>query len=306
MREGVGIIMKINTLRYFTSDASKSLSRNKTLTFASIATVTTTLLIFGLFLMVALNVRMFMDQIGSTLEIRVALEDNITFEQKNDLSAAIKNSVGFKEIEEISKVEGQNAFIESHGDDADEARKLFEDFLEVNPFPVVLVIKTEDSSYIDGIVDNIKDFEGIYDITTAKDVIEKITKITSVMKISAIVIFVLLFIVSIFLIMNTIKLTVYSRKKEINIMKYVGATDWFIRCPFIIEGIIIGLVGSVISLIILYGFYVLIYDMLRNILFISFATPNVILKSMVWQFILGGIFIGSFGSVLSIRRFLKV
>ncbi len=298
--------MKINTLRYFTTDASKSLSRNKTLTFASIATVTTTLLIFGLFLMVALNVRMFMDQIGSTLEIRVALEDNITIEQKNRLISTIKNSEGFKDIEEISKVDGQNNFIESHGEDAEEARKLFEDFLEVNPFPVVLVVKAEDSSYIDGIGENIKDFEGIYDITTAKDVIEKITKITSVMKVSAIVIFVLLFIVSIFLIMNTIKLTVYSRQKEINIMKFVGATDWFIRCPFIIEGIIIGLVGSVISLVILYGFYIFIYDMLRNILFVSFATPNVILKHMAWQFVLGGIFIGSFGSVLSIRRFLKV
>ncbi|MCM1988455.1 permease-like cell division protein FtsX [Oceanirhabdus seepicola] len=298
--------MKINTLRYFTTDASKSLSRNKTLTFASIATVTTTLLIFGLFLMVALNVRMFMDQIGSTLEVRVALEDNITIEQKNKLKATIKNSDGFKEMKEISKAEGRDAFIESHGEDAEEARKLFEDFLEVNPLPVVLVVKAEDGSYIDGIVQNIKGYEGIYDVTTAKDVIEKITKIISVMKVSAIVIFVLLFIVSIFLIMNTIKLTVYSRKKEINIMKYVGATDWFIRCPFIIEGIIIGLVGSVISLVILYGFYILIYDMLKNILFVSFATPNVILKSMVWQFILGGIFIGAFGSILSIRRFLKV
>ncbi|WBW99283.1 permease-like cell division protein FtsX [Oceanirhabdus sp. W0125-5] len=303
--------MKINTFRYFTSDASKSLSRNKTLTFASIATVTTTLLIFGLFLMVALNIRMFMDQIGSTLEIRVALEDNITIEQKNNLIAVIKNSDGYKDMKEKSKAEGQEAFIESHGEDAEEVKKLFEEFLQINPFPVVLVVNAEDSSYIDGIVENIKDIdgnylEGIYDVTTAKDVIQKITKITSVMKVSAIVIFILLFIVSIFLIMNTIKLTVYSRKKEINIMKYVGATDWFIRCPFIIEGIIIGLVGSVISLVILYGFYILIYDMLRNILFVSFATPNVILKHMVWQFILGGIFIGSFGSVLSIRRFLKV
>lgn len=119
--------------------------------------------------------------------------------------------------------------------------------------------------------------------------------------------FAILIGVSLFLIGNTIKITVYSRRKEIGIMKYIGATDWFIRWPFIIEGMIIGLVGSIVGCILLYYGYSIVYTKASATLFlVKFIHPSYVLTTISWQFLLMGMLIGSIGSILSIRKFLAV
>ena len=302
--------MKISTFKHFTSDATKSLSRNKTLSFASIATVATTLLILGVFMMVVLNVRIFMDEIGSNMEVRVYLNDDITIEQKQDLLVKIKNSEGYLKCVEFNKDEAAENFMDIFGknsEDRKQAELMFSEYLDKNPLPVELRIFAKDSKYIDGIAENIEGMEGIEAITVAKDIIEKLTQISTVIKVTSIIILVLLFVVSIFLIMNTIKIAVYSRSREINIMKYVGATDWFIRWPFIIEGIIIGLIGGMVALVLLYGIYAVLFNMMQSFgAFGVLVNPVIIIKQIMPLFAAGGALIGSLGSVLSIRKFLKV
>lgn len=111
----------------------------------------------------------------------------------------------------------------------------------------------------------------------------------------------------IILIMNTIKITVYSRRREIGIMKFVGATDWFIRWPFIIEGIVIGLIGSIVSILVIYGIYSWLYNsFLASIYTMKFIRPLYVLTTMSWQFIIAGVIIGAVGSVIALRKFLDV
>ncbi len=113
--------------------------------------------------------------------------------------------------------------------------------------------------------------------------------------------------VSLFLIGNTIKITVYSRKREIGIMKYIGATDWFIRWPFVFEGIIIGILGAIIAIVLLYYGYKAAYAKASvGLIFVSLLNPSVVLSSVLWIFVLVGIVIGAIGSILSIRKFLSV
>jgi cell division transport system permease protein len=137
--------------------------------------------------------------------------------------------------------------------------------------------------------------------------VDKLITISTTIKWFGIVIFVILIGVSLFLIGNTIKLTVYARRREIGIMKYIGATDWFIRWPFIMEGVVIGIFGSVVASLLLYYGYKFIYmKMATNFLMIQLINPSYILNTVLIQFILGGIFIGVIGSITAIRKFLSV
>jgi cell division transport system permease protein len=122
-----------------------------------------------------------------------------------------------------------------------------------------------------------------------------------------VVIFIILVLVSLFLISNTIKLTVYSRRREIGIMKFVGATDWFIRWPFIIEGMIMGLVGGIIAFGVVYSAYRVIYaDVTQSMFYAELVTPQYVLQNFSWQFGVTGLVIGALGSFIALKRFLDV
>ena len=126
-------------------------------------------------------------------------------------------------------------------------------------------------------------------------------------RVVGIVLFIILIGVSIFLIMNTTKLTVYSRRREVGIMKFVGATDWFIRWPFIIEGMVIGLLGAMLSVIGVYFIYRFGVGIIaNNILMVSLINPTYVLTMLSWQFALGGIAVGGIASYIALRKFLVV
>lgn len=304
MKKGVCTDMKFDSMKYSLKDAVKSIVRNKTLSIASIATVAATLFILGAITLVVANVDKAVTQLGSMVEVRVYLQDDITEAKQSAIEGKIKAVEGINTITFESKGEALNNIKDQLNDTTGELTAGFE---EDNPFPASFTVNVSKPEIIDKVVSSIEGMDGIEEIKDARSLIEKISKLTDSVKLAAIVGFVIFILISLFLIGNTIKITVFTRKREIGIMKYVGATDWFIRWPLIIEGIILGVVGAVISVIILgLGYFVLTSKLSLDLFDFTMVGISYVWKVVVWELLACGLFIGAVGSTLSMRKFLKV
>ncbi len=297
--------MKFDSVKYFFNDALKSIRRNKTLSIASVATVAATLFILGVITLTMVNVNKAVEQLGSKVEVKVFLKDDITEEQKTSLKDKLDGIEGVREVNIETKEQALDKVKEQFKENAEVLTAGFE---EKNPFPGSYTVKVNKPEVVDAIITTVKDAEGIESIRDARDIIEKISALTNSVKVVGAVSFIVFIIVSLFLIGNTIKITVYSRKREIGIMKYVGATDWFIRWPFIIEGVMLGIIGGIISTIILSVVYSLLINNVPSEALMGFSLIGVsyVWKVVIWEFILAGMFIGTVGSIISMRKFLKV
>lgn len=313
--------MKINTILYFISDAFKSLKRNKTISIASAATVLTTLLVFGAFLLTALNVKSGISDVQSKVEVKIFLHDNLEEADKVTLENKLKSITGVAEVTYETKEEALANFREQVG----ENQEILAGYDETNnPLPASFITKLEAPEYASQIEkeliisttkdesgkDVIEYMAGIESIGNDQELIDTIDSFAKTINWVGIILFVVLIGVSLFLIINTIKITVYSRRREIGIMKFVGATDWFIRWPFIVEGIVIGVVGAILSTVVLYFGYDALYNVLTTnvsmVSVIKFISPSYVLTTMSWQFALAGVLIGTFGSIIALRKFLDV
>lgn len=304
MNKGGHTDMRISTGKFFIMDAIKSFKRNKTVSIAAAATVAATLFIFGVFVLTLLNVKQGILEVESKVEAKVILKDSITMTQQRDLEKKIKEVDGVVDVSYESKAQAMEKFKKQLGE---QNKSLVEGLDKDNPMPNSYIIKVQKPEIVSEVVNHIKGSEGIESIKDAREVIEKLMSITRTLKWVGSVIFVVLIGVSLFLIGNTIKITVYSRRREIGIMKYIGATDWFIRWPFIIEGIIIGIIGAMVADAILYYVYRIAYVKLSTgLIIMQLIEPQYVLTNILGLFIIIGAFIGSLGSILSIRKFLAV
>ncbi|MBK5239611.1 permease-like cell division protein FtsX [Clostridium sp.] len=297
--------MKISTFKYFIMDALKSLKRNKTVSIASIATVAATLFILGVFVLIVFNVNSGIDVIGSKFQVKISIKEDISITDKSALERALNDVKGVTDIKYETKAEALEIMKKQFGEDS---KELLAGLEENNPLPNAYVVSVEKPEIVTDVVKAATGLSGVEKIKDVRELVDKLIRITDTLKIIGLALFVILISVSLFLIGNTIKLTVYSRKKEIGIMKYVGATDWFIRWPFIIEGMMLGISGAIVSTVGLYYAYRMIYGKFANTLleFLGFTiiNPQFILSTVLWQFMLGGLIIGAIGSVISIRKFL--
>lgn len=297
-------MMKINTVNHFISTAFKSLKRNKTICFASIITVLITFFVLGVFVLVTKNVGLALDDVQSKVELKVFLKDDIKLVEQREVEIKLNELPGVKEVHYESKDEAFKNFEESTKDN----KGLLEGYsLQKNPFPASFVVKLDDASYAKSVSDAVKDLAGVESIGNQQDLINTITKVVNGVKVLGAVLFIILVGVAVFLIMNTTKLTVYSRRREVGIMKFVGATDWFIRWPFIIEGMIIGLIGSLLST----GLVFLLYKgavswIAGKMLYVSLIPVSYVGTTLLWQFAVGGLVIGGISSYASLRKFLIV
>lgn len=291
-------------IRMFVFDALKSLKRNKTITVASVITVAATLFIFGVFLLVAQTINMGVESVESKVEIKVYLVDQITTAERNNVESILASVEGVREVIYESKEEAFEQFKERLGEDNAILAGFSEDR---NPLPnsfVVSLLEPEAAMRVEDAMENVR---GVEDVGNERETVERIIGLAKIIRTMGVVIFVILVLVSLFLISNTIKLTVYARRREIGIMKFVGATDWFIRWPFLIEGMIMGLIGGVISVAVVYFSYQLIYaDITQSLFYAELVTPDQILSSFSWQFGITGIVIGALGSFIALKRFLDV
>ena len=302
--------MKFSTIGYFISDAFKSLKRNRTISIASIATVLTTLFIFGAFLLTALNVKNGVTDVQDKVEVKVFLKDDVTQEQRDAVEAKLKTVQGVKEVEFESK---DQAFAKMEGS-SDYNKEILAGYSkENNPLPASYIVRLESpevaSSVESAMKTNDKFMAGVEDVGNDEELIGTINSFVKVINTVGLVLGVVFVGVSLFLIVNTIKITVYSRRREVGIMKFVGATDWFIRWPFVIEGVIIGLVGGILSTLLLFAGYNFLYGKIvssSSLYMPQFVQPMYVLTTMSCQFILAGIVIGAIGSIIALRKFLDV
>ena len=294
--------MKIKTFGYYAKQGLHSISKNKMMSLASISTVIASLLILGIYFITVVNVNSMVTNVESGVEVQVFLTDNITNNQMSNIETEVKKVKGVSNIEFESKQQALEKFREDLGENGD----LVADIDAEKVMPKSYIIEMEGPQYVDGVVQILNGMDGIDKINDARSLLDKLMNITSFVRTLGICLMVILLIVAIFLISNTIKLTVFARKREIGIMKYIGATDWFIRWPFVIEGMLLGLIGSVVAGIILGYGYIIASDSTTINLIIKLVEPIDIIPYMAAIFLALGLVIGSLGSMLSMRKFLHV
>lgn len=297
-------VMKISTLKYFSIDAFKSLKRNRTLSVASIITVSLTLFMFGIFLIAMLNANKLVKNVESKLEVQVFLKEKISESDKNNIEKTVKNINGVVQVSYETKEQALEKYKEQLGE---KNEGLLKGFDKENPLPESYIVKVKSPELVQVVVSNIEKKSGVEEVVANRELVDRIAAFTKGIKWVGAAALIILIPISLLLIGNTIKLAVYSRRREIGIMKFVGATDGFIRWPFIIEGIVIGLIGSLISGLLLHYSYNLIYHKLSvSVPMLNLVSSTYILGNVLWIFILSGIIIGSVGSIMSIRKFLQV
>lgn len=296
--------MKINTITYYIQDAFKSLKRNKTISIASVITVLITFFVLGIFLLVANNINQGIETVQNKVEIKVFLKDDIKLIEQREIEIKLREIEGVKEVIYASKEEEFNNFQQT----INENDGLLQGYtLQNNPFSASFTVKLDSPEYASNISEGIKDFEGVEDIGDQQELVDKIIGVVNGIKIVGMGLFIVLVGVSIFLIMNTTKLTVYSRRREVGIMKFVGATDWFIRWPFVIEGMVIGFSGATLACGVLYFAYRGIFTWVASqLVFVNLVPVTYVLTVLSWQFMAGGIIVGGIASVIALRKFLVV
>ena len=298
--------MKHSIIGYLLGEGFRNVFHNKKSSGASLAIMCATMLIFGIFFMIIENINSAVKKIELQQGMQVFIQKDATDEQISQIGEQIKAINGVNTIKFISKEDALNYNRETLGNPA-----LFVGYDEENPFKASYLVTLTDLKLSSEVQENIYKLDNIASITSQDNTINNLVKIANGIKIVSIVVLSLLVIISIFIIANTIKLTVHARRKEISIMKYVGATDSFIRWPFIIEGIIIGIIAAIISLAVLGLAYNLIISKLGNsavlakigMSLLSFADISTLL---VIVYLVLGIGIGALGSTISMRKYLKV
>lgn len=293
-----------NSIRYTLKQAFVQVFRNRTMSIASIFSITAMLLILGLFFVVIVNINMAAESAKKDYDtVQVYLLDETTFEQADTIMSDMKRLNGVSQVSYLSKEDA----LEDWKSDWGESAYLL-DSLTSNPLPNSILVKVENLETSDNVVSALRAYPEVEDVKYYKETVEKLLKITDAIQIAAMIIMVFLIIVSVVVVSNTIKLTVIARAREINIMKYIGATNWFIRGPFLVEGIIIGIVSAGIAVAITAFVYGKIVELIGQDLFLILSTPMVsssfLTRNLVYIFMAIGVSIGACGSIVSMRRFL--
>lgn len=299
--------MKYNIFGYLIGEGFANVFKNKKSTGASLMIMCATMIIFGIFLILGENINHFVDEVESVQGVQVFINNDATQEQIDEIGDKIRQIDGVSTVEYVSKDDALQQMKDRFGDKQD----LLEGYEENNIFPASYVVTLTDLTKSQEVQDQILTFDNIKKITSKDETVTTLINLANGIKIVTGVILVLLVIISIFIIANTIKLTVHARRKEISIMKYVGATNGFIRWPFIVEGMIIGVFASVISIAIVGFAYNIIAQKLissefMQVINMSLVTFGDMFNSIIFVYMLLGIGIGALGSVISMRKYLKV
>ena len=289
---------------YTLKQAFLQVFRNRTMALASIFAIMAMLLILSIFFILVININTAAQAIKSDYDsIELFLEDEVSKKKANTIIDDIRNKDGVEDVYYKTKAEALEEFRERWGENA-----YLLDSLTDNPLPNSIVILIADLEQAESIAETSAAYDGIEDVKFYKETVDKLLETTRFIQIAAIVIMVFLIIVSIVVVSNTIKLTVFNRANEINIMKYVGATNWFIRGPFLCEGIIIGIIASGISVGISALIYTKLVEAIGDQMFSLLSTPMVpaefLIYNFAWIFLALGVSIGACGSIISMRKFL--
>lgn len=290
--------------RYTLKQSISQIGRNKGMNITAVLAISAMMLILGLFFVAFVNVDLFANVIKQDYNIvEVFLDDNNTDAVNKDIGSRLKETKGVDKVEYRSKDDAIKIMKRRWGDNG-----YLLDSLSDNPLPNSYLVYVRDKSVADKISKSVTSVSGVEDIKYYQDTVEKLQRITNFIQTASIITMIFLIIVSVIIVANTIKLTVFARSKEISIMKYLGATDWFVRGPFLFEGIILGFVSATISTALMYVIYsrligVVGPDIMR-MLSVPVVPTSYLIPNVMLIFISLGVGVGTCGSIISIRRFL--
>ncbi len=301
--------MTIKKINYIFRQAFKSLWRNRMMGLASIGSVTAVLIILGFILIIVLNVNNIALATKETFdEIAVYIKDDFEEAQIEQLGKSFKEIDGVMGVAFQTKDYALEKLREDWGKDA----YLLEG-LRNNPLPNTYIVQLSDVKNSDYVIKQIQTFEGVESVQYYKDAVNSLIKIADFVKRGGAGIIIILLLISVFIISNTIKITVLNRQKEIELMQYIGATNGYVRGPFMIEGIMLGLLGSVIAIFIIFFGYNYLINFLagRYVALLSgmsgyMVGVDMILNDLIIIFLTIGIGIGILGSLISLKKFLSV
>ncbi|MBR3040368.1 MAG: permease-like cell division protein FtsX [Lachnospiraceae bacterium] len=295
----------INTFFYSLGQGVKNVFRNKWFTLASLATISACLFVFGIFVAVVINVNHIVKTVEEGVSVTVYFNEGIEQDRINQIQDLVTKRPEVYRCDFVSADEAWAEFSKKLGENA-------EGFTE-NPLADSenLQIYLNDVSKQADLVKYLESVEGIRKINKSELTANTLSGVKAVVTYVSVGMIILLLAVSIFLISNTVTIGISVRKEEINIMKYIGATDFFVRAPFVFEGIIIGLVGSLIPVIVLYVLYNAAFDFLRSNFsflndYVSYVSAGEVFAYLAPASIIIGVGIGFFGSFFTVRKHLHV
>lgn len=296
--------MYMSRAGYNLKQAFSQMGRNKGMYFTSVLAITAMMLILGLFFVAFLNVNLFAATIEKDYNvIQIYLKEGNTPEQNQVIEAALQQSPGIDHITYVTKEDALQSLKVRWGDNG-----YLLDNLPENPLPESFNVYVKDKDSAHALAEAAAAMEGVDDIAYYQDTIDKLAQISHFIEVGSLIAMGFLVIVSIIIVANTIKLTVFNREKEIGIMKYLGATDWFVRAPFIWGGIIIGMLSAGIATGLTYLIYKKIIGIIGTdvvrILSVTVVPAEYLTINLLIIFMCIGVSIGICGSIISIRRFL--
>ena len=299
--------MKFNIVGYLLGEGIRNTFKNKKSTLSAMLVMVISMLIFGLFFILGENVNHIMKTVADTQAIQVFIKLGATDKEVKDVGEKLAQIEGIEKVDFMSKEELLDEYMKSLGEQA----YVVESLKDENFLSDSYVVTLKDLKLANQVERQINELDNIKKITASNATISKLVSVTNGIRIVTAIILLGLVVASLFIISNTIKLTVYARRKEISIMKYVGATNSFIRWPFIVEGIIIGIVAAAVSILIVGGLYQLTTNKLLSLsliqdLGITFVTFGNLFNMIVIVYLFLGIGIGTIGSLFSMKKYLEV
>lgn len=294
----------MNSFHYYISQSFKSFIRNGLTSMTSVFIVACCLVIFGLFMVITLNINHITTEVEEKCEIQVFVEDDATDSELEDVGEAILKNDNVRTAEVFTKEDTLNYMKEIFAENA----SALDGYDEDNPYRDSYKVTLKNLAFSAQTAEELKKIENVADVSNKREVLDTILKTSDGIKKGSLVVMILLCLISIFIIANTIKIAVFSRRKEIGVMKFVGATDWFIRWPFIFEGIITGICGALVAFGVVSWGYSFFYNKMSSV---NFDVFSLVSYNDMWAVLLIcvisiGTLIGAIGSAFSIRKHLDV
>ena len=295
--------MRFSTKEYFVKETYKSIRRNGFMSFASISTVAVSLLVLGMFLMIFLNTNNLAQYLESQVQVSVYMQDSATAKELASVKDKLTKMPGVVKVTQVSKQQALERFKKRLGDQ----QQLLSSLGKENPFPNSFEIQVDSPERIKVLTPQIGQLPKVETAKFGQEVVEHLFQLTKILRFGGIILVVFLAMATLFIISNTIRLTVFARRKEVIIMKYVGATDWFIRWPFLLEGMTLGFCGAVVASLFINSIYSGLLERIHATLAFLPLLPTYPLLLYVDAFLLvAGTGIGALGSYISLRKFLQV
>ncbi len=287
-------------------DSFKGVIRNFSLSLASISCITITLIVVSISILLTYNVNAFADNVQKDVTIVAFMNVDITAEEKDDVLEEIREISGIESYEYQSKTDIANDMMES----SEDLKNILSQYTEeTSPLQPTYLVKVKDINKIGNIAAKIEKIKGVDIVKYGEGMVEQLVSIFEIVKNISVGVVVALIIVTAFLISNTIKITIFSRKREIEIMRLVGSSNLNIKIPFIFEGLFLGILGSVIPIIITTYGYTMLYKKFDGQLFspfIQLIKPTPFIYQISLALLAIGILVGMYGSFKAVRKHLKI